>query len=89
MTLFFVRVLGSLSVCYGKYGCFNKNAPFNRRYIPLPQRPVDMGVVYRLVTRADPTGNTIINDHDAAKLKASGYNGSKKTTIIIHGWNGK
>ncbi|KAK3743241.1 hypothetical protein QZH41_005614 [Actinostola sp. cb2023] len=74
------------AVCYGRYGCFTNNSPFNRPLIPLPQPPNEMGMTYYLVTRADPSGQTIINDHDVTKLQASSYDGSKRTVIIIHGW---
>lgn len=73
-------------MCYGKYGCFNGSAPFNRVGIPLPQPPAEVQTTYHVVTNS---GSVEIDDSDVAKLQASGYDSLKKTVILIHGWTGK
>ena len=57
--------------------------------MPLPQSPSVVGIAYKVFTRAQSTVWQIIDDSDVAKLQASGYNRTKTTAILVHGFNGK
>lgn len=73
-------------ICYPKYGCFSNDPPFDGRpLVNFPQHPTVVQTKFRLFTRASSSSD-FIDDTDVDKLKASNYDGKKKTTFIIHGW---
>ena len=90
----FGQILGATfaaqKVCYGKYGCFSNDPPFDRGYWLdyLPESPETIGTTFYLHTRKDRIGFKLLDDSDVSKLKASDYDGNKKTMFIIHGWKG-
>ena len=76
-------------ICYPKYGCFSNDPPFDGRpLVDFPQHPTVIQTKFRLFTRASSSSD-LIDDTDIHKLKASNYDGKKKTTFIIHGWLGR
>ncbi|EDO48486.1 predicted protein, partial [Nematostella vectensis] len=72
-------------VCYGKYGCFSDASPFSRPFVPLPAPPSKVGTSFQLFTRSHPH-LVSIDDSDVKKLKASTYDGKKRTFVIAHGY---
>ena len=63
--------------------------PFDGRpLVDFPQHPTVIQTKFRLFTRASSSSD-LIDDTDIHKLKASNYDGKKKTTFIIHGWLGR
>ncbi|MFA8343507.1 MAG: hypothetical protein ACEPO8_11115 [Rhodothermaceae bacterium] len=77
------------AVCYGKYGCFTRDKPFNNFLVWLPQDPSDVGTSFHLYTRNNREISQIIDDNDEGKLKTSNFDISKRTIIVIHGFSGK
>ncbi|KAL9951922.1 hypothetical protein ACROYT_G044676 [Oculina patagonica] len=73
-------------VCYGKYGCFTRDKPFNNFLVWLPQEPSKVGTSFHLYTRNSRDSSQIIDDNDEGKLKASNFDISKRTIIVIHGF---
>jgi len=84
--------IASAEVCYGKYGCFSNDPPFDRGLLGfnrLPKSPEDLKTTFYLYTRTDRIGFTTLDDSSAIKLEESEYDGSKKTILIAHGWTGR
>ncbi|XP_031553932.1 inactive pancreatic lipase-related protein 1-like [Actinia tenebrosa] len=89
LALFTFSNAGALKKCYVKYGCFSKDPPFHNPLVALPQSPSQVGTSFQLFSANDPTNMKIIDDSDVTKLQASGYDGSKDTIMVIHGWTEK
>ncbi|XP_031554827.1 pancreatic lipase-related protein 2-like isoform X2 [Actinia tenebrosa] len=86
LSILFASCSADRGICYPKYGCFHNDAPFKRPLVPFPN-PADLiGTKYRLYTRASPLKSSIIDDTDDAKLLKSGYDGQKRTILIVHGF---
>lgn len=76
-------------VCYGKYGCFSRQPPFNNWWVSLPLRPTFVGTTFNLYTRSNRKDPNIIDDNDQGKLTRSQFDITKRTILIIHGYTGK
>lgn len=76
-------------VCFTKYGCFSDDAPFDNPSVPLPQAPSVIGTTYKHFTRVQSAAPLVIDDTDVTKLKASGYDDTKTTAVLVHGFKGK
>ena len=83
-----MSLLAKMKVCYGKYGCFSNRKPF-KRIVLLPLPPALIAPEFRLYTRLNPDKPQFIDDYDLSKLQNSGYRGSKRTVIVVHGYIGK
>ncbi|XP_078354767.1 pancreatic lipase-related protein 2-like isoform X1 [Oculina patagonica] len=73
-------------VCYGKYGCFTRDKPFNNFWVWLPQDTSDVGTSFHLYTRNNREISQVIDDNDEGKLKASNFDISRRTILVIHGF---
>jgi len=73
-------------VCYGKYGCFKRQPGSDALLVKLPNSPSDVGTTFHMFTRS---GSGIVNDVDVAKLTAAKFDISRRTILIIHGYQGK
>ena len=88
--LFLISGFPKSGVCYGKYGCFTKDAPFGRFAVRLPETPEDVGTTFRLFTRGARLGEGhVLNDSDLDKLFSSTFDSRERTIIIIHGFIGE
>ena len=76
-------------VCFTKYGCFSDDAPFDNPSVSLPQAPSVIGTTYKHFTRVQSAAPLVIDDTDITKLKASGYDDTKTTAVLVHGFKGK
>ncbi len=83
-----ICAVAAFEVCYGKYGCFSKEEPFNSIAL-LPAPPAIVAPKYRLYTRSNPDKPHFINDDNLTKLQTSNFSGSKKTVLVVHGYIGK
>ena len=77
------------SVCYGKYGCFSNEPPFDRFMVLLPEPPNVVGTVFRLFTRENKLTSQILNDSDLDRLSNSNYDARRRTIVLIHGYVGE
>ncbi|XP_058961750.2 pancreatic triacylglycerol lipase-like [Pocillopora verrucosa] len=84
-----VGFLWPSKVCYEKYGCFYKHPGVHWGLITLrqklPQSPYDVGTKFTMFTRS---GSGEVNDFDRDLLRAAKFNISRRTIILIHGWQG-
>ncbi|XP_078352813.1 pancreatic lipase-related protein 2-like [Oculina patagonica] len=82
-----VRTQGFLfrpkEVCYGKYGCFQRQPGANGFLVNLPESPADVGTSFHMFTRY---GFGIIDDVDESKLTAPKYGIARRTIFVIHGY---
>lgn len=76
-------------VCYGKYGCFSRQPPFNNLLVSLPLGPSFVGTTFNLFTRTKREDAVVIDDKDEGKLSSSCFDIAKRTILIIHGYTGK
>ena len=80
---------GDDQICYAPYGCFSNEAPFNRRFVQLPESPHVVGTKFMVYTRLQSKNPDIISDADPSSIKTSTFDGSKPTIFIAHGYLGK
>ena len=76
-----------LRKCYGKYGCFSNDPPFNRMVL-LPLSPSAISPKFDLYTRSNMKDPQTVNDHDLSMIQNSNFNGSKSTVFVVHGYTG-
>ena len=74
-------------MCYGRYGCFSDDAPFDRPVPSLPGDPREIGTQFLLYTRLTRKVGESVDIHNInVSLKASAFNTTHKVRIIIHGY---
>ncbi|XP_052058992.1 pancreatic lipase-related protein 2-like [Mytilus californianus] len=78
-------------ICYGDLGCFSTEAPFRsaqRPIVLLPDTPDKIQTKFELHTRSKPStaDEQILDYKNVSSIRASSFDGSKKTKIIIHGY---
>ncbi|XP_078354760.1 inactive pancreatic lipase-related protein 1-like isoform X1 [Oculina patagonica] len=76
-------LLSPKKVCYGKYGCFERQPGLNAWLVKLPESPADVGTSFHMFTR---DGFGIVNDVDESKLTAPKFDISRRTIFVIHGY---
>jgi len=75
-------------VCYPKVGCFDLKFPWSLRpNIPLPVSPDLINTKFTLHLKGKSPVQ--IKTDDANGLRQSRYDGSKKTTMIVHGFRAR
>ncbi|PFX32145.1 pancreatic lipase-related protein 2-like isoform X1 [Stylophora pistillata] len=94
-SLFFFALLFSLQghskatkVCYGKYGCFSNDPPFDKSMILLPSDPDSIGTRFLLHTRTNTQKNVveILNTDNNASIVNSTFDPLLKVKFIVHGY---
>lgn len=83
----FPSFLAAATVCYGKYGCFSDNHPFDSSLIALPSHPETIGTKFILYTRANALKNKEVLSVDInSSIINSTFEPSRKVKFIIHGF---
>ncbi|XP_070195617.1 pancreatic lipase-related protein 2-like isoform X2 [Littorina saxatilis] len=72
--------------CYEYVGCFNNSAPFNNDEKTLPLAPEKIGVEFRLFTRKNEEYEKLTYKGNDVSVKNSHFNSSRRTRVIIHGF---
>ncbi|KAL9951929.1 hypothetical protein ACROYT_G044684 [Oculina patagonica] len=70
-------------VCYGKYGCFERQPGSNAWLVKLPESPAKVGTSFYMYTK---DGYGIVNDVDESLLTAPKFDISRRTIFVIHGF---
>ncbi|XP_078354762.1 pancreatic lipase-related protein 2-like [Oculina patagonica] len=70
-------------VCYGKYGCFERQPGLIAWRVRLPESPEEVGTSFHMYTR---DGHGIVNDVDESLLTAPKFDISRRTIFVIHGY---
>ena len=77
--------LGSREVCYGEVGCFALRS-YCGEDIYLPQSPDQIGTTFSLYTSSRTASQAITYHMTQAQFSARGFDSSRDTKIIIHGF---
>ena len=80
------------TLCYGKYGCFSDDPPFDNSLIALPSDPETIGTKFTLHTRANALQKEeILTTDNNASIINSSFDPLLKVKLIVHGFtqNGK
>jgi len=79
------NVQGS-EVCYHPYGCYSDAYPFNEALVQLPQNPIDVGTIFTLYTRNNPTTGEFLNPTASRSPSRANFNPNKTTVVFVHGY---
>lgn len=82
----FLSFLAAATVCYGKYGCFSDNHPFDSSLIALPSHPESIGTKFILYTRANALKKEVLSVDSNSSVINSTFEPSRKVKFIIHGF---
>lgn len=85
--LFSIGTSQATTVCYGKYGCFSDDPPFDNPIISLPSDPETIATKFVLYTREDAHQKGEILDTDKnASITKSTFDSLLKVKFIVHGF---
>lgn len=74
-------------VCYGKYGCFSSDPPFDKSLILLPSDPDSIGTKFILHTKTNAHSNLeILNTDNNTSIVNSTFDPLLKVKFIVHGY---
>ena len=82
----FPSFLAAATVCYGKYGCFSDNHPFDSSLIALPSHPETIGTKFILYTRANALKKEVLSVDSNSSIINSTFEPSRKVKFVIHGF---
>ncbi|XP_069835792.1 pancreatic lipase-related protein 2-like isoform X2 [Dendropsophus ebraccatus] len=87
-----VGILGK-EICYDQLGCFSDMEPWSgtpkRLRIPLPWSPGTINTRFFLLTRGNHKRHQEIDARNVNSVKASLFNPSRRTCLIVHGMGDK
>ncbi|XP_078354655.1 pancreatic lipase-related protein 2-like [Oculina patagonica] len=85
--LCFLSASKATTLCYGKYGCFSDDPPFDNSLIALPSDPEAIGTIFILHTRANALlKEEILNTDNNASITNSTFDPLLKVKFIVHGF---
>lgn len=83
---FFFCLFTATEVCYGKYGCFSDDPPFDNSLIALPSDPETIGTKFVLHTSDNALQKEILDTDNNASIINSRFDPLLKVKFIIHGF---
>lgn len=83
---FFFCLFTATEVCYGKYGCFSDDPPFDNSLIALPSDPETIGTKFVLHTSVNALQKEILDTDNNASIINSRFDPLLKVKFIIHGF---
>ena len=86
-THFLFSLCTASKVCYGKYGCFSSDPPFDKSLILLPSNPDSIGTKFILHTKTNAQSNLeILNTDNNTSIVNSTFDPLLKVKFIVHGY---
>ena len=85
--IYIIFLSTATTVCYGKYGCFSDNPPFDNPLISLPSDPETIATKFVLYTREDALQKGELLDTDKnVSITKSTIDSLLKVKFIVHGF---